>query len=72
MVFLNCCFFPLPRFQMTIVKNLMMDFEGSYSNFYYVTNIFDLHICNNETTAALLIFFEICNDMHFVSLFFAK
>ena len=41
------------------------------SNFYYVTNIFDLHICNNET-ATLLIFYEICKDMHFVSLFFSK
>ena len=40
-------------------------------NFYYVTNIFDLHICKNET-ATLLIFFEICTDMHFVSLFFSK
>ena len=39
------------------------------SNFYYVTNIFDLHIFENET-ATLLNFFEICTDMHFVSLFF--
>ena len=42
------------------------------SNWYYVTNIFDLLICDNETTALLLIFFEICTDMHFVSLFFSK
>ena len=40
-----------------------------FSNFYYVTNIFDLHIFDNKT-AALLFFFEICTDMHFVSLFF--
>ena len=37
--------------------------------FYYVTNIFDLHTFDNETTA-LLKFFEICTEMHFVSLFF--
>ena len=37
--------------------------------FYYVTNIFDLHIFDNETTA-LLIFFEICTEVYFVSLFF--
>ena len=29
MVFFNFCFFPLPKFQMTIIKNLIMDFEGS-------------------------------------------
>ena len=39
------------------------------SKFYYVTNIFDLHIFNKET-AALLNFFENCTDIHFVSLFF--
>ena len=38
------------------------------TNFYYLTNIFDLHVFDNET-AALLIFFEICTDMHIVSLF---
>ena len=37
--------------------------------FYCVTNIFDLHIFYNETTA-LLKFFEISKEMHFVSLFF--
>ena len=37
--------------------------------FYYVANIFDLHIFDKET-AALLHFFEICTEMHFVSLFF--
>ena len=37
--------------------------------FYYVTNIFDLHIFDNETTA-ILIFFQISAAMHFVSLFF--
>ena len=29
MLFFNFCFFPLPKFQMTIVKNLIMNFEGS-------------------------------------------
>ena len=37
--------------------------------FYYVTNIFDLHTFDNETTA-LLKLFEISAEMHFVSLFF--
>ena len=39
------------------------------SNFYYVKNIFDLHIFENEM-ATPLNFFEICTDIHFVSLFF--
>ena len=39
------------------------------SNFYYATNSFDLHTFENET-ATLLNYFEICTDMHFVSLFF--
>ena len=37
--------------------------------FYYVTNIFDLHTRDNETTT-LLKFFEISTEMHFVSLLF--
>ena len=37
--------------------------------FYYVTNIFDLHTFDNETTA-LLEFFEISTEMRFASLFF--
>ena len=32
--------------------------------FYYVTNIFDLHIFDNET-AAILIFLEIFSGRHF-------
>ena len=39
------------------------------SNLYYVTNIFDLHICDNEM-AALLIFLKICTDMHLFLYFF--
>ena len=38
--------------------------------FYYVTNIFDLHTFDNETTTALLKLFEISAEMHFASLFF--
>ena len=37
--------------------------------FCYVTNVFDLHTFDNERTA-LLTFFEIFTEMHFVSLFF--
>ena len=37
--------------------------------FYYVTNIFDLYIFDEET-AALLNFFKICTEKHFVFLFF--
>ena len=55
---------------MIIVKNLIMDFEGS-QEILLRHNIFDLHIFNNET-AALLNLFEICMEMHFVSLFFLK
>ena len=29
LLFFNFCLFPLSKFQMTIVKNLIMDFEGS-------------------------------------------
>ena len=45
--------------------------KGSYMKFFYVTNIFDLDIFDNET-ASLLKFLEICTEMHFVSLFFLK
>ena len=37
--------------------------------FYYVTNIFDIHAFDNETTA-LLKFFEISTEMDFVYLLF--
>ena len=60
--------FPFSKFQMTIVKNLTR-ISRVLSNFYYVKNIFHLHIFVNET-ATLLNFFEIFTDMHFVSLFF--
>ena len=41
----------------------------SVLNFYYVTNVFDLHIFDKEMEA-LLNFFEICTEVHFVSLLF--
>ena len=37
--------------------------------FYYATNIFDLHILDNEPTAHLKLF-ENSVEMHFISLFF--
>ena len=37
--------------------------------FYYVTKIFDLHTFDDERTAFSK-FFEICLEIHFVSLFF--
>ena len=60
----TCYFFaisPFSKFQIAIVKILR--------KFYYVTNIFDLHIFDKET-AAFLNFFEVCTEVHFVSLFF--
>ena len=72
MLFFSYCLFHFSKLQMSIVKNLMekpsfliIDFEG----FYYVKNIFDLDTFDNET-AALLKFFEISTEMHFISLFF--
>ena len=53
---------------MTFFKNLIMGFEGSYEVILR-TNIFDLQIFENETTA-LIKFFEICTKMHFFSLYF--
>ena len=37
--------------------------------FHYATNIFDLHIFDNKTTAFLKLF-EISTEIHFVSLIF--
>ena len=75
MLFFNFGFFHFSKFQMAIVKNLMEKPSflkcvlGVLIKFYYVTNIFDLHTFDNETTA-LLNFFEISMEMHFVSLLF--
>ena len=37
--------------------------------FYYVTNIFEILIFDNETTALLIIFFQICEEILFASSF---
>ena len=60
MLFFNFCLFLFPKSQITIVRNLIMDFEGSYD----VTDIFDRHVFDNQTTA-LLKNFEICTKMNF-------
>ena len=61
----NVCLFPFSKFQMVIVKNQVL------IKFCYVTNIFDLHIFDNEL-AALLKYFEICREMNFFSLLFSE
>ena len=66
--FLIFAFSLYPNFKLLLSKILKWILRV-LSNFYYVTNTLDVHICNNET-ATILIFFEICTDMHFVSLFF--
>ena len=40
MVIFNFCFFPLPKFQMTIVKYLIIDFEGSDKDAFVFTLAF--------------------------------
>ena len=52
-----------------LLSKILSQISRVLSNFYYVKNIFHLHIFVNET-ATLLNFFEIFTDMHFVSLFF--
>ena len=61
MLFFDVCLYPFSKFQMLVSRVVM--------KFYFITNIFDLCIFDNKT-ADLLIFFEICTEMHFVSLFF--
>ena len=63
MLLFNFGLFPFLKFQMILVKN-PIKISRVLMKFYYVTNIFD-----NETVA-LLKFFKICTEMHFVSLFF--
>ena len=50
-------------------KTFLLRISRVLMKFYYVTNIFDIHTFNNETTT-LLKFFEISTEMQFVSLFF--
>ena len=53
-----------------LLSKILLWISRVLSNFYSISQIFfDLHIVDNET-AALLNFFEICTDMHFLSLFF--
>ena len=73
--FLFFVYFIFFKFQMTIVKNVMgkpsyflMDSKG-FMKFYYVTDLHDPQIFENETKPFLK-FFEICTKMHFVSLLF--
>ena len=61
MLFFDVYLYPFSKFQMLVSRVVM--------KFYFITNIFDLYIFDNKT-ADLLIFFEICTEMHFVSLFF--
>ena len=68
MLFFNYCFFPLYKFQMTIVSNLIMDLEGYDEVFYNVINVFNLHIFE-KGTAAIYSFSGICTEIRFVSLF---
>ena len=70
-IFAFCLF---PNFKWLLSWNSIV-----LSKFYCVTNMFDLHIIENEIfehiskkfkRVSLLTFFEICTDLHFVSLFF--
>ena len=54
MLFFNFGLFSLSKFQMTVAKNLIKDFEGF--NFYCVINIFGLPIFCNKTVALLIVF----------------
>ena len=68
MLFFNFCLFLFSKFQMAIVKNLIMDFDCTQEvlirhKYFQSTRFY-------KETTALLNFFEICTEMHFVSLFF--
>ena len=69
MPFLNFYLF-FPNFKWLLLK-ISQWISRVLRKFYYVIDIFELHIFDNET-AALLNLFEICTKMHFVSLFFLK
>ena len=66
--FLIFAFSLFPNFKWLSSKILYW-ISSVYRKFYYVTNIFDLHIFDKETVA-LLNFLEICIKKHFVSSFF--
>ena len=69
-------FFFFPNFKWILSKKLwnyhplLKWISRILMKFYCVTNIFDLHTFNNETTVLLNFFFKISTEMHFVSLFF--
>ena len=73
--FLIFVFFIFPSFKCLLSKifwevhPFLQWISSVLKKFFYVTNIFDLHTFDNETTA-LLKFFEISAEIHFVSLFF--
>ena len=54
-------FFLYPNFK-NLLSKILEWILRVFSNFYYVTNIFELDICDNETAA---LFFLISTDMHF-------
>ena len=66
--FLIFAFSLFPNFEWLSSKILYW-ISSVYRKFYYVTNIFDLHIFDKETVAVLN-FLEICIKKHFVSSFF--
>ena len=66
--FLIFAFSLFPNFKWLSSKILYW-ISSVYRKFYYVTNIFDLHIFDKETVAVLN-FLEICIKKHFVSSFF--
>ena len=75
-LFFNFYLFRFSKFQKAIVKNFMEKVIPFYNGFWgflwsstTLTKIFDLHNFDNETTTSLN-FFEISNEMYFVSLFF--
>ena len=69
MLFFIFCLFPLSKFQMTIVKNLKMEFEGSYEVLLPHKYFWSTHFWQwNDGTFNF--FFGICTEMNFVSLFF--
>ena len=66
----NAIFWFLP-FLFQISNAYCQKCYNGFCGFYYVKNIFDLRIFNNET-AAVLSRVEICTETYFVSLFFLK
>ena len=69
-LFLSFSFFQISNdYCQKSIKKSILFYNGFLMNFYYVRNIFDQPIFNNETTL-LLKFFEIYTETYFVSSFF--